>query len=200
MSQAKHPTTADVVTQEAVESIVQAQTERVYGFRQAFREHTAGDGVGPSLKFPITTEDFEGDYVEVPEGAEYPRASKIYGDVEVVYTKYGFEHAITEEALQDGVIDLELDAMQDMVSEEASRLDAIAYNILSENLNAETGGDGGGDLTWEELIDVRAELRSQEYDLIRDNSCVCYCFSQVHEFLSNRDSPSDLSRRKDVSS
>ncbi|WP_254547483.1 phage major capsid protein [Halomarina pelagica] len=143
--------------------MAEAQTEATYGFRQAFRSHD-GSNAGPSMKFPLREEDFEGDMVEIPEGSEYPRASMSYGEVEAVYTKYGFEFPISDEAVADGVLPIRMDAMSEMMREEARRLDQIAYNVVAAQNNAATGGNADGVLTFDELVDARAEHRSQEFD------------------------------------
>lgn len=156
-------TTQDLVTEDTVASIVQAQTQAMYGFRQAFRDHN-GSNAGSSMSFPKIVDDFQGDMVEIPESSEYPRAEKEYGDVEAAYTKYGFESPITDEAIDDGTIDLELDTMQGMARAEARRLDRIAYNVLAANLNGDiTGGNNDGSMTFEEVVDTRAKMRKAEY-------------------------------------
>ena len=156
-------TSQDVVTEDSISAMVQAQTEATYGFRRAFRDHTPGDGSGPSMKFPLTEEGFEGAMEEIPENTEYPRFEKEYGDVEAVYTKYGFEAPISDEALEDGVLDVELDNTQSIIREETRRLNAIAYGVLSANLNSEVVGNDDDNLTFDEVVDARAEHRSQEY-------------------------------------
>lgn len=153
-------TTQDVVTEESVMAMVQAQTEANYGFRRFFRDHN-GDAAGPSMKFPLTKEDFDGAMEEVEQGTEYPKYEKEYGDVEAVYTKYGFEVDISDEALEDGILDLRMDQTRDMIREEARRLNSIAAGVVSGNLGA-TYGDNAGSLTFNEVVDSRAKM--MKYD------------------------------------
>ena len=153
-------TTEDVVTTESIASMVQAQTEANYGFRRFFRDHN-GSAAGPSMKFPITKENFDGAMEEVEEGTEYPKFDKEYGDVEAVYTKYGFETDITDEALEDGILDLRMDQTRDMIREETRRLNAIAAGVVQGNMGATYGPDDG-DLAFNEVVDARAQFR--KYD------------------------------------
>ena len=154
---------SDVVQVADVEAMVQAQMERNYGFRQFYRTHDASDA-GNSVRFPKSLTDFEGDMVEIPEGSEYPRAEKEYGDVRAVYSKAGFEVPLTDEAVSDSMIDVELDIANDMAREEARRLSTIAFNVVENNRNATTGGDADGVLSFNEIIDARADHRVQGYE------------------------------------
>lgn len=156
-------TSEDVVTQESVQAMVQAATEATYGFRQLFRDHN-GSAAGPSMKFPLKTQDFEGAMEEVEQGTEYPKYDVKYGDVEAVYTKYGFETDITDEAVSDGIIDIRLDQTQDMIREETRRMDAIAAGIVSGNRLETTYGNDDGTLSFDEVVDARAKFRKETED------------------------------------
>ncbi len=156
-------TTQDVVTTETVESMVQAATEATYGARQAFRGHN-GTVAGPDMTFPITTEDFEGAMSEIPEGSEYPRFTKAYGDKKVTYTKYGFEFDLTDEAIDDGVLDIRLDQLSDAAREETRHLDQIAYDVLDANQRENPVGSGEGAMNFDDIIDARALMRNDDYD------------------------------------
>lgn len=150
-------TTQDVVTEESVLAMVQAQTTANYGFRQLFRNHD-GSSAGPSMKFPITTEDFDGAFKEVEQGTEYPKFEKEYGEAEAVYTKYGFEVDVTDEAMSDGILDLRMDQIQDMLREEARRLNGIAAGVVTANHAAVEYGNNDDQLTFNEVVDSRAKM------------------------------------------
>lgn len=149
-------TTEDVVTTDTVQSIVTAKTQANFGFRQLFRDHN-GSGAGQTMRFPLKEQDFQGAIEEVEEGAEYPKYDVEYGDVEAVYTKYGFETDITDEALEDGVLDIRMDQTEDMIREEARRLNGIAAGVTQGNFE-NTYGDDGGSLGFETVIDARAQF------------------------------------------
>jgi len=150
-------TTEDVVTEESVQAMVQAQTEANYGFRQLFRNHN-GSNAGPSMKFPVTKEDFDGAFHEIEPGAEYPKFDKEYGEAEAVYTKRGFEVDISDEAMEDGVLDLRLDQTRDMLAEEARWLNSLAAGIVENTRSPTTYGNNDDTLTFNEVVDARAKM------------------------------------------
>lgn len=150
-------TVSDVVTRESVMSMVQAQTEANYGFRQLFRNHD-GSSAGPSMKFPVLSEDFDGAMLEVEEGTEYEKFEKEYGEEEAVYTKYGFEVDVTDEAMSDGILDIRMDQIDGMLREEARRLNQLASAIVKANKNATVFGNNDGQMTFDEVVDARAKM------------------------------------------
>jgi hypothetical protein len=157
-------TASDVVTEDTVAQMVQNQRAKKYRFRMAFRDHD-GSGAGNSVRFPKADTEFEGDMAEVAGGSTYPRVKKSYSDVSAAYTKYGFEAPITDEAIADSMLDLELDNLESMAKEEQRRLDAIAYGVLSANVNATTvGAEDDGSLGFDKVVDARAEHTSQGYE------------------------------------
>lgn len=156
-------TSEDVITTDTVQAMVQAQTQANYGFRMLFRNHN-GQAAGPSMRFPVKKEDFDGALEEVEEGTEYPKYDVEYGDVEAVYTKYGFETDITDEALEDGVLDLRMDQTRDMIREETRRLNSIAAGVVDGNKNGTTFGNNDGDMAFDEIVDARAKFRKFDTD------------------------------------
>lgn len=149
----------EVITGEAVQALAENQLDVQRRFRRAFRAHDATDANSNSYNLPGTSGDFEDELVEVPEGSEYPRAGLTYGDNQAVYSKYGFEAPVTDEAMDDAATDIEADIIEQMAREEARRVDAIAFGILNNNLNAAGPvGDGTGDMTWAEIVDARQQL------------------------------------------
>jgi len=156
-------TASDVVTEDSVAQMVQNQRAKKYRFRLAFRDHD-GSGAGNSVRFPKADTEFEGDMVEVEEGSTYPRAKKSYTGVQAAYTKYGFEAPITDEAIADSMLDLELDNLESMAKEEQHRLDEIAYGVLSSNVSGTTvGSDDDAALGFDKVVDGRAALTDAGY-------------------------------------
>jgi len=127
--------TQDIITEEVVRDIIEAKQRETRQARRAFRSHDATNISSNSFEFPKGDADFEGDSAEIPEGSSYPRASKSYDDVQAAYSKFGFEVPITDEAVDDSTIDIELDVMEDMADEEFRRMDSIAFGILNNNTN-----------------------------------------------------------------
>lgn len=155
---------SEVITGEAVGALAEQQLEINRQFRRAFREHDATNANSNSYNLPEVITDFEGEFVEIPEGSDYPRAGLTYGENQAVYTKYGFEAPITDEAADDAAGNPVADMMERMAEEEARRLDAIAFEVLSGNNNAAGPvGDGTGDLTFSEIVNARQTLFGQGY-------------------------------------
>lgn len=149
----------EIITGDAVQALAERQLNIQRRFRRAFRPHDATDANSNAYSLPETVTDFEGEFVEVPEGSDYPRAGLTYGENQALYTKYGFEAPVTDEAADDAAVDIEADIIEQMAREEARRLDAIAFNILNNNLNAAGPiGDGTGDMTWAEIVNARQQL------------------------------------------
>jgi len=162
------PTATDVVSDDDVRAIVEKIRNRKYQNRRAFRSHDATDLNSDTFSFPVSDSDFEGESVEVPEGSNYPRGSKSYDNVPAVYTKYGFEIAIPDEKVEDNVIDVVLDHEEDMIREQETRVDHIAYGVLSGNAEAPEGGavgDGDGTFEYADVVEARTEAFMRELAL-----------------------------------
>lgn len=154
----------EVITGEAVGALAEQQLEINRQFRRAFREHDATNANSNSYNLPEVITDFEGEFVEVPEGSDYPRAGLEYGENQAFYTKFGFEAPVTDEAADDSAADIGASIIERMAEEEARRLDAIAFEVLSGNNNpAGPIGDGTGDLAWSEIVEARQTLFGQGY-------------------------------------
>lgn len=157
----------DVVTDESISQLVQAQTEQSMGYREAFRDYELPAATGPSIDIPTMPEDNEffddKDVVKVPEGTEYPRADpEEMGTKTVATTKRGFESAITDEALARGQLQRQLDITEGMARSEAEQMDSIAGSVLLANVAA-TKGDADGTLSWSDLLAGRSELVGSDY-------------------------------------
>jgi len=162
------PTATDVVSDDDVRSIAEKIRNRKYQNRRAFRDYDASDNNSNEVSFPVKDSDFEGESVEVPEGTNYPRGSTSYDEVRAVHTKYGFEIPIPDEKVDDNVVDIELDTQEDMIREEETRMDAIAYGVLSANAEAPDGGavgDGDGTFEYTDVVEARQEAFMRELAL-----------------------------------
>lgn len=160
-------TASDIVTDDDVKAIVEKTRNKYYQFRSLFREDDATGINSDSRSFPQTDFEFEDEFVEIPEGAEYPRASKNYNEVKAAYTKYGLEVPISDEAVSDSAINLEMDVNEDLIEAEEQRLDAIAFNVLASNYdNAGSEiGDGTGDITYANIAQARQDLWNNDADI-----------------------------------
>lgn len=157
---------ADVVSQEAVAAVLEEQTRATYQFRRAFRNHDATDIDSDEFNFPVPDNDLEGEVVEIPEGGNYPRSGTSDSKVTAVYTKYGLEVPITDEAVSDSRVPVEMNAQEDLMWSEESRMDSIAFGILNNNLNASGPvGDNTGSITYSEFSEARTTLWNDEYDI-----------------------------------
>lgn len=157
---------ADVVSQEAVAAVLEEQTRATYQFRRAFRNHDATDIDSDEFNFPVPDNDLDGEVVEVPEGGDYPRTGTSDSKVSAAYTKYGLEVPITDEAVSDSRVPVEMNAQEDLMWAEESRMDSIAFGILNNNLNASGPiGDDTGSITYSEFSEARTTLWNDEYDI-----------------------------------
>jgi len=143
---------------------VQERTEPLYQFRQAFREFDASGQDAEELKFPVPDDDLEGHVVELDEGSDFPRSELNYSEAGAVRNKFGFEVAITDEAVRFGRVDVESEAQMEMARATDSNIDSRAYDLLTNNNNAVTIGNDGEDLDFEAVVEAQNELFSQEYN------------------------------------
>jgi hypothetical protein len=132
-------TAQDVISDDDVRAIVEKIRNKKYQARRAFRPYDATDNDSNAVEFPVSDSDFDGDVAEVPPGAEYPRATKDYSTVSAAHTKYGFEVAIPDEDVEDSVVDITMDHEEDMIRAEETRIDSVAFNILSSNAGTSVG-------------------------------------------------------------
>lgn len=160
-------TASDVVSDDDVRAIVEKTRNKYYQFRALFRDHDATGLNSNSFEFPQSDFEFDDEFVEVPEESEYPRASKDYQTVQAVYTKYGLEVPISDEAVSDSAIDIEMDVNEDLIEAEEQRLDGIAAGVLSGNYGNSGAeiGDATGDITYGNIADARQELYRNDADI-----------------------------------
>lgn len=158
-------TASDVISEDDVRAVVDKIRNQKYQNRMAFREYDATDNDSNKVSFPVSDENFDGEVAEVPPGAEYPRSSKDYDEVDAVHTKYGFEVAIEDEKVQDNVIDIVLDQEEDMIRAEESRVDAVAFNVLSSNAATPGIGDGDGTIVYSDVQQARQQAFLNELNM-----------------------------------
>lgn len=160
-------TASDIVSEQAVRSVLEEQLTKTYQFRRAFRNHDATDISDDRFSFPDRTVDLDrDDVVKIEEQADYPRSGTEYGEDVVVYDKRGFELTITDEAVSDSRVDVEMDAeMQEMNAWQGSQ-DFLAFSILNNNLNASGPvGDANGTIVYDDIVTARTTLFGDQYDL-----------------------------------
>jgi hypothetical protein len=137
-------TASDVIQDDDVRAIVDKIRNQYLQVRRAFRSH---DGTGldsNSFEFPISDSSFDGEVVEVGEGEDYPRTDKSHSTVQAAYKKYGVELTVTDEAVADSAVDVEMDGEEDLIRAEERRMETVAYNVLDGNTNAAGPIDNGG--------------------------------------------------------
>jgi hypothetical protein len=160
---------SDIISDDDVRSIVEKIRNKKYQNRRAFRDYDATDNDSNSVEFPISDGDFDGDVSEIPPGSEYPRATKDYDTVQAAHTKYGLEIVIPNEDVEDNVIDITMDQEEDLIRAEETRVDSIAYNILSGNTNSagpiDAGNANAGVFEYEDLTLARQQAFQDELDL-----------------------------------
>lgn len=160
-------TAADVISEQAVRSILEEQTTKTYQFRRAFRNHDATDISDDRFSFPGRTVELDRDDVTVvEEQSDYPRSGIEHGDTTVIYDKRGFEVTITDEAVSDSRVDVEMDAESQELRAWQGSQDQLAFQILNNNLNASGPiGDANGSIIYQDIVDARTTLFGDEYDL-----------------------------------
>lgn len=157
------PTTSDIITNDDVRGMAELVRNKKYQFRRAFRRHDATQLNSNSFTFPQLDIDLAAEEVaEIPEGSEYPRADFDYESVKAVYSKYGVEITVTDEAVEDSYLDVEMDGNRQLTEAEEERMDKIAFNVLNNNLNAngpiDSSGDAAGTLEYADFVDARTTL------------------------------------------
>lgn len=160
-------TASDIVSEQAVRSVLEEQLTKTYQFRRAFRNHDATDINDNSFSFPDRTVELDRDDVlVVGEQADYPRSGTEYGQDTVVYDKRGFEVVITDEAVADSRVDVEMDTQSQELNAWQGSQDYLAFQVLNNNLNAAGPiGDDTGALQYSEVVEARSTLWDDKYDV-----------------------------------
>lgn len=160
-------TASDIISEQAVRSVLEEQLVKTYQFRRVFQDHDATDISNDRFSFPQREVELDrDDVVEVGEGENYARTGTDYGDVTVVYDKRGFEISISDEAVSDSRVDVEMDTETQAMNAWQGAMDYLAFQVLDTNTNAAGPiGDDNGTITYQNLVDGRTTLFGDGYDL-----------------------------------
>lgn len=156
---------SDVLTEEAVRARVEEITQENLQFRAAFRDLDATDIDNDTFRIP-RPKDTLGDPEAIPEGSEFPRDEEDYEKVDITFEKYGFEVAITREAMADSMIDIAADHVDRQARQMNEFLNELAFNELSANLNDQSPAGSVGDtakLQYVDIVNGKSELRAANY-------------------------------------
>lgn len=157
---------SDVLTEEAVRQTVEDIVQENLVFRQAFQDLDATGIDNDTFRIPKPS-DAIGHPQAIPEGAEFPRDEEDYEKVDISFTKYGFETAITQEAMDDSMLPVAADHIERQARQMAEFLNEVAFEELDANLNADSPAGGVGDtnaLEFDDLVDAKQSLRTDLYD------------------------------------
>jgi hypothetical protein len=161
--------TSDVVTDTDVHSVVTSVRNDYNQIRRAFRDH---DGTGlnsNAFEFPISDFDFDEEAVEIQPGEDYPRAVSDDSTVTAAYTKYGFEVAMADEAVEDSAIEFEMETVEDMAKAEERAVEQAAFNVLSANTNSggaiDANSNDNGVIEYADVVAARSQLFADEYSI-----------------------------------
>ncbi|MFC7202868.1 hypothetical protein ACFQJC_05025 [Haloferax namakaokahaiae] len=162
-------TASEIIDDDDVRAIVDKIRNKKYQNRRAFRQYDATNNDSNSVTFPVSDGDFDGDVAEVPPGSEYPRSTKSYSKVSAVHTKYGLEIAIPDEDVEDSVIPITMDQEEDLIRAEETRVDGIAYGVLSGNTNSagpiDANSNSNGVIEYADVVAARQRAFLDELDL-----------------------------------
>lgn len=160
-------TASDIISEQAVRSVLEEQLTKTYQFRRAFQDHDATDISDDRFSFPKRSVELDrDDVVEVDQQGSYPRSGTEYSDVTVVYDKRGFEVAIPDEAVSDSRVDVVMDTETQEMNAWQGAMDYLAFQVLNNNQNASGPiGDNDGTITYSDIVDARTTLFGDEYDL-----------------------------------
>lgn len=148
-----HPILRDRVEEITQENLV---------WRQAFREYPAADINSNTVQFPVP-DDSIGNPDVVAEGAEFPREQETYSKETLTFDKFGFEVALTHEAVEDSMIDVVRDQVDRQARQMAEEMNKQAFDVLDAN-NRGTFGDADGVFTYDDVLAGRQPLMQDNYD------------------------------------
>lgn len=164
-------TASDIIEGDDVEILVEEVRPRSFIFRRAFRPHDATGASSNSIEFDEIDLDLDPDEIaEVPEDASLPRVSFDQSQTRAVYTRYGFEAPISDQAVDDSKLDIRASAIEQMAEVEERRMDAIAGNVLANNVNSSTidySADAAGVLEYMDFAEARERALDDGYNIGR---------------------------------
>ena len=160
-------TTRDVITQDFVRETVEEVVEENLVWRRAFREIDASGIDSNSYTFYIDNDEMSRPTI-VGEGEESPRHQSTVAEKTVKFEKYMGEVSLTMEAMEDGLIEMKAREIEDLARAMAEKLNAEAYDQLSNNLQTtqDSGpiGDGNGTLSFSDITEGMKALTEDNYN------------------------------------
>jgi len=148
-----HPILRDRVEEITQENLV---------WRQAFRDYPASDINSNTVQFPVPDDDI-GNPDVVAEGAEFPREQETYSKKTLTFDKFGFEVALTHEAVEDSMIDVVRDQVDRQARQMSEEMNKQAFDVIDTN-NRGSVGDADGVFTYDDVLAGRQPLMQDNYD------------------------------------
>lgn len=132
-------TASDVIQDEDVLAVVDKIRNQYTQVRRVFRPDDRTDADSDTFSYPVRDNNFDGEVVEIGEGESYPRSGTSDSKVQAAVKKYGLEVTITDEAVADSKVNVEMNNEEDLVRAEERRVETVAFNVLDSNTNASVG-------------------------------------------------------------
>jgi hypothetical protein len=182
------------VLEDRIEDIVQEQLN----FREVFREWNARDIQSSVVEIPVPNDEM-GEPKIVAEGAEFPREQENYRQEILEFDKFGFEVALTMEAMADSRVDVLRDQVDRQAREMREDINERAFDAIQDAIGGETvSQDNGADGTmqYEDILAGREDLVGNSYDpdlLIGDVGAV-HDLMASNNFLEASDAQAQLRR------
>lgn len=154
---------SDVVSDDDVRAIVEKIRNNYYQARRGFREDDRTDLDSNSFEYPVSDSDLDGEAVEIGEGSDYPRVNKSTSTVQASYAKYGLEIPITDEAVSDSAVNVEMDLQEDGIRAEERRMELGAFTVLDDSFNTSVGTIDANSNDNNTMEEVDIETARQEY-------------------------------------
>jgi len=148
-----------VISQEAVRSMVEERLQEQLVFRDAFRGLDATNVNSNTIKVPNPA-DAMAEPAAIEPGADYPTTREEYEKISIDREKYGVMIEVPEEDVMDNVFDLVSDHIDLAAREMAEFLDGLAYNELSANLasGSPVSDNADDDMTYDDIQEGVATL------------------------------------------
>lgn len=158
---------ADTINQPVIRQRVEDIVEEDLRWRQAFRVWDATGVSTNTLEIPVPNDDM-GKASLVEQGSEFPREQETYKKVPLTFDKYGFEVALTHEAIEDSMLNVVNDQVDRQGRQLAETLNDKAFEEITASGNTHADGfasDGAADgiMTYGDVIAGRKQLMKSNY-------------------------------------
>lgn len=177
-------TASDVVSDTDVRAIAEKIRNQYTQVRRAFRDHDGTDLDSNSFDFPVSNSNIDGEAIEVGEGDSYPRSAKDHTTVSAAYKKYGVEVTVTDEAVEDSAVDVEMDTEEELLRAEERRTETVAYNVLSGNTNSSGPVDVNNNSTIEQADLEKAKEIALSDELAVENLICIASADDYSDFIA----------------